>query len=41
VIKRVSIVIKGKESKERKKNGGWGEVKDIVVTERFSIATIA
>jgi len=41
VIKRVSIAIKGKESKERKKNGGWGEVKNIVVTERFSIATIA
>jgi len=39
VTKRVSFTIKGKESEEGRKNGGWGEWKDIAAIERFSITT--
>jgi len=35
VSKGVSITIRGAKSKERKKNGGWQDGKDIVATERF------
>jgi hypothetical protein len=39
VTKRVSVAIKGRESEEGRKNGGWGEGKDIVMTKRFLITT--
>jgi hypothetical protein len=36
---RVLVAIKGRESEEGRKNGGWGEGKNIVVIERFSVTT--
>jgi hypothetical protein len=42
VIERVLVAImKVGKMKKRKKNGGWGEGKGIVVTKRFSVATRA
>jgi hypothetical protein len=35
----ISVAIKGGKMKKGKKQRGWGEGKDIVVTTRFSIAT--
>jgi hypothetical protein len=40
VIEKVSITIKG-EKQRRKKKGGVGEGKNIVVTKRFSVITQA